>query len=310
MSGFTRRTFIGATASLMAARLASAQQQPVLVIYKTFADTSIAVRPFVGRNIALLLKPERSTDRVVTDRVVSAIDRAWDWYRGYFGRAPTPTPSRTHAGKATIVENAQDPAAFARGIIGYTGIEVGPSSMNRLLSEAAQDRYNQAVFYELGRNFWFFNDQLGAMAPTANGGVFTTGFAHVHRFYSMEAANLVGAPWDDKLDFDGFQHSILIEMLDRYLANNSLTWDNTLAANKAPANPYGWTADHLAAALFHRIRRDHGHAGYRRFWQVMAKAPKSNTPRDAAARFVQVARMATGQDYRELMRDATLPLEL
>jgi serralysin len=307
MSGFTRRILISATTSLIAVRPASAQEaRPALVTYKTFAGPSIEVRPFVGRNIALLLNPERSTDRVVTDRMLSAIDRGWEWYRDYFGRAPI--SNRTHAGKATITENAQDPAASARGIIGQTGIEVGPSSMNRLLLEAVQDRYNQAVFYELGRNFWFFNDQLGAMAPTANGGVFTTGFAHVHRFYSMEAANLVGAPWDDKLDFDGLRHSILVEMLDRYLASNALTWESTLAANKAPPNPYGWTADHLAAAFFHRIRRDHGHAGYRRFWQLMAKAPKANTPRDSAARFVQVARAATGEDYRGLLRDASLPL--
>ena len=120
----------------------------------------------------------------------------------------------------------------------------------------------------------------------------------------------MGGPWDDKLDFDGFRHSILIDMLDRYLADRKLTWENTLAVNKAPPYPYGWTADHLAAAFFHRIRRDHGHAGYRRFWQLMANAPKSSTPRDSACRFVQVARMSTGQDYRDLMRDTTLPLIL
>jgi serralysin len=307
MPGFTRRTLIGSTASLMVASPALTQEtRSALVTYKTFAGASIEVRPFVGRNVALLLNPTRSTERLVTDRVVSAIDRAWDWYRGYFGRAPT--PNRTHAGKATIAENAQDAAASARGMVGQTGIEVGPSSMNRLLMEAAHDRYSQAVFYELGRNFWFFEDQLGAIPAPVIGAVFTTAFAHVHRFYSMEAAGLVGGPWDDKLDFDGFRHSILIDMLDRYLANSSLTWENTLAAYKAPPNPYGWTADHLAAAFFHRIRRDHGHAGYRGFWQLMAKAPKASTPRDAAARFVQVARAATGEDYRGLLRDASLPL--
>jgi len=309
MHGLTRRSLLGAAAGLIATRDAGVRNawaqagQPAPITHNTFDKKSEELRPFVGRNVALLLKPDRMTDRVVIDRVLSAVDRAWDWYRGYFGRAPT--PHSTHAGKTAIAEVAGTCGA-ACGLLGFTSIEMSTKTMNRLLIEANLDRYNQAVFYELGRNFWFFAEPLQAMPK----GAFTTGFAHVHRFYSMEAAGLVGAPWDDNLDFDGLRYSILVEMLDRYLATDALTWENTLAANKAPPNPYGWTADHLAAAFFHRIRRDYGHAGYRQFWQLMAKAPKSNTPRDAAARFVQVARAATGQDYRDLMRDPTLPLTL
>jgi serralysin len=190
-------------------------------------------------------------------------------------------------------------------MLGVTGIEISSETMNRLLIEANLDRYNQAVFYELGRNYWFFADQLPM-------GVFTTGFAHVHRFYAMEAAGLVGAPWDDNLDFDGFRHAILVELLDRYLADSSLTWQNTLATDKLPRGSPAWMIDgaFLAAAFFHRIRRDHGHAGYRRFWQLMATAQKGSTPKDAVTRFVQVARAATGQDYRSLhvpSHDLTAP---
>jgi serralysin len=310
MHGLTRRSLLGAAAGLIATRDAGLRNalaqsgQPAPITHNTFDRKSVELRPFVGRNVALLLNPDRTTDRVVIDRVLSAVDRAWDWYRGYFGRAPT--PYSTHAGKTAIAE-VSGTCGAACGQLGVTGIEMSTETMNRLLIEANLDRYNQAVFYELGRNFWFFADPLQAMPK----GAFTTGFAHVHRFYSMEAAGLVGAPWDDNLDFDGFRHVILVELMDRYLADRSLNWQNTLGASKVPASPYAWISEnHLAAAFFHRIRRDHGHAGYRQFWQLMAKAPKSNTARDAAARFVQVARAATGQDYRDLMRDATLPLEL
>lgn len=308
MQSLTRRSLLGAAAYLMVTRDAGLRnalaqaRQPATIKHSTFDRKSVELRPFVGRNVALLLNPDRMTDRVVIDRVLSAIDRAWDWYRGYFGRAPI--PSSTHAGKTAIAEVAGTCGA-ACGLLGFTGIEISTETMNRLLIEANLDRYSQAVFYELGRNFWFFADPLQPMPR----GAFTTGFAHVHRFYSMEAAGLVGAPWDDNLDFDGFRHAILVELMDRYLDDRALTWENTLGASKVPKNPYPWiSVDHLAAAFFHRIRRDHGHSGYRQFWQLMAKAPKSSTPRDAAARFVQVARAATGHDYRELMRDMTLPL--
>jgi serralysin len=302
-SGLTRRSVLGAGSGLILMHDALAQAgQPSPAAYTSFDNKSLQLRPFVGRNVALLLDPGRVTDRVVVDRVLSAVDRAWDWYRGYFGRSPA--TSRTHAGKTTIAELSGTCGA-ACGLLGYTGIEISPETMSRLLIEANLDRYNQAVFYELGRNFWFFADQLQAMPK----GAFTTGFAQVHRFYSMEAAGLVGAPWDDSLDFDGFRHAILVELLDRYLADSSLTWENTLAIDKLPANSPAWmTGAHLAAAFFHRVRRDHGHAGYRRFWQLMATAPKAGTPRDAAARFVQVAHAATGDDYRGLLRDRSLPL--
>jgi serralysin len=303
-----RRSVIGLPASLLAAGYAGALTAlPAPIAYKPFGDAPLVqLRPYVGRNVALLLNPARTTERIVTDRVVAAIDRAWDWYRSFFGRSPS--NYRIHAGKATIAE-VEASCGAGCGFIGNTGIEIAAPTMTRLLVEASQDRYNQAVFYELGRNFFFCTDALGAMAPFANGGVLVTGFAHIHRFYSMDAAGLTGAPWDDNLDFDGFRYFVLVELLDLYLADKTLTWENTLAVDKVPKNPHYWiSAAHLAAAFFHRIRRDHGYVGYRRFWELMAKAPKANTPRDSATRFVQVARAATGEDYRDLFRDQTLPL--
>jgi serralysin len=308
MVEITRRSVLGIPAGLLAARHAAAQPAaPAPVSYKPFGDAAaVQLRPYVGRNVALLLNPARATEQTIADRVVSAIDGAWDWYRGFFGRAPV--NYRTHAGKSIIAE-VEASCGAGCGFIGNTGIEISAPTMSRLLTEAAQDRYNQAVFYELGRNFFFFSDQLHAMAPSANGGVFVTGFAHVHRFHAMEAAGLTGAPWDDKLDFDDFRYFILVELLDLYLADKSLNWENTLAVDKVPRNPHSWiSAAHLAAAFFHRIRCDHGLAGYRRFWQLMATAPKATTARDSAARFVQVARAATGEDYRNLLRDMSLPL--
>jgi len=235
MSSLSRRSLLGSAGSWLAAGPAIAQRSPVnIVTYKTFVGATIEVRVYPGRNVALMLDPGRVAELVIVENIVKAIDAAWDWYRDYFGRVPTPVS--IFEGKATIAENAQDKAAAARGRVGQTGIEMGPSSMNRLLIEAAQDRYNQAVFYELGRNFWFFNEQLGAIRAPVIGGVFNTGFATVHRFYSMEATGTVGAPWDDNIDFDAFRHLSLIDILDRYLADPQLNWQNTLEATGASGN--------------------------------------------------------------------------
>jgi serralysin len=308
MAGFSRRSLLGAAASLAVVRPALAQRAYKIVPYRTFVGPTIQVKAYPGRNIALMLDVDRSADEQLVMNVINAIDLAWDWYRNMFGRAPT--PNNTYEGRSTIAENAQDAATYARGRIGNTGIEMGPSTMNRLLIEVAQDRYNQAIFYELGRNFWFFEDQLGALPAKDVGGCFTTGFATVNRFYSMEANGIAGAPWDDALDFDQFRHASLIETVDNYLADPKLNWQNTIGADKPPPSRHtSWIGSyHLAAGFFHRIRRDHGFAGYRRFWQLMAKAPKAVAPRDAVVNFVRVAHAATGQDYRDLLRDRSLPL--
>jgi hypothetical protein len=296
MTRLTRRSVLVGAASLAAAGPVFAQaSRPGLVAYKTINGGNLQLRPFVGRNTALLLDPGRSAEKAVTDRILAAFDRAWDWYVDFF--LARPADSKLHAGKATIAEVADQGFEY-----GATGIELLPSTTTLLLNEAVNDRYNQSAFYCMGLNFWASNKRLGKIEP------FLWGFADVHRFHSLEAIGITGAPWDHDLDFDHFRHSILIDMLDRYLADGSLNWQNTLAAGKAPGNPHGWGANELAGAFYHRLRRDHGRAGYRRFWRMMMHAPVAETPKECASRFIQIARAATGEDYRWMFKDQTLQL--
>ena len=298
MMGLTRRTLLAGLASVSAAPALRAQPRPPassVVPYRTINGADVQLRAFVGRQTALLIDPARATNPAVTERVLSACDRAWDWYSEYFGVRPKWI--QQYAGKVPIAE-----VANAGLNSGGTGIEIAPSTAGLLLMEAGRDRYNQAPFFLMGRNFWAFEAKLGAIDALE------VGFGHVHRFHAMDGARLTGAPWDENLDFDHYRHSILIDMLNRYLADRSLNWQNTLAADKAPNNPNGWGAGELAAAFYHRIRRDHGTAGYNRFWRMMLDAPDAKTPKECATRFVQIARAATGEDYRWLFRDQTLSI--
>jgi hypothetical protein len=178
MAGITRRCLVGVAASTVVVRSAVAQAgRPPPVTYQTMNRVSMQLRPFVGRNMALLIDPARPTDPVAIDRILAAFDRAWDWYRGYFGRAPA--PYKSHASKTTVAE-----VATGGGILdGSAGIELAPSTVTLLLTEAARDRYNQATFFVMGRNFWFYDGPFRPMSA------FRHGFAHVHRFHSwMELA--------------------------------------------------------------------------------------------------------------------------
>lgn len=300
MRDLTRRSFVGAAAAFATAGPALAQTSGAgLVPYETFGKQRLQLRPFAGRNVVLLLAPARQVAQTAVTRALSAIDRGWDWYKDMFGKAPT--PYWLHDGKATIAEVPETCGAGC-GMTGFTGIEMLPKYVDLLLEQAAQDRYNQLIFYELGRNFFFFLEPLGQL------GALITGFAHVNRFYCMDAIGVIGGPWGDGLDWEISRHDVLVDLLDRYVADAKLTWRNTIAEYKAPENPRKWDGAAFAGSLYYKIRRDHGSAGYRRFWKLMAGAPKADTPQESVERFVQVARAATGEDYRALLRDKSLAL--
>jgi hypothetical protein len=273
--------------------------RPAPVAYQAFNKQQLQLRPFAGRNVVLLLSPDRQPMQVAVDRVLAAVDRGWDWYKDMFGRAPT--PYWQHGGKATIAEVPETCGAGC-GQTGYTGIEMQPKYADLLLEQAARDRYNQLLFYELGRNFFFFRAPLGQLSALI------TGFAHVNRFYCMDAIGAIGGPWGDGLDWEVSRHDVLVDLLDRYLADPKLTWRNTIAEAKAPENPRKWDGAAFAGSLYYKIRRDHGSAGYRRFWKLMAGAAYAETPQQSVERFVQIARAATGEDYRTLLRDTSLAL--
>lgn len=300
MSNLTRRSFVGAAAGFAVAGAARAEaSRPALVAYQSFQKQQLQLRPYVGRNVALLLDPAREPPQVVVNRILAATDRAWDWYKDMFGQVPV--PYNQHAGRATIAEVTGSCGAGC-GQVGFTGIEIAPRYIGFILDRAARDLHFQLVFYELGRNFFFYRDPLGQLASLI------TGFAHVNRFYCMDAIGVMGAPWGDGLDWEVSRHDVLVDLLDRYLADPKLTWRNTIAEYKAPDNPRKWDGAAFAASLYYKIRRDHGSAGYRRFWRLMAGAPKAETPQQSIERFVQIAHAATGEDYRSLFRDTALAL--
>lgn len=297
MADLSRRTMLAAASSLAATRpaLAQAPQQGSIVGYQAIRGGTLKLRLFLGRRVALLIDPARSVDGPVIDRILGAFDRAWDWYSDFFGF--TPQRKQHYGQRIPVAEVANQGLLY-----GSAGVELLPSSTTLLLNEAVRDRYNQSAFYSMGLNHWGYNAQLGKIDA------FSFGFGDVNRFHAMEAAGLTGAPWDAALDFDHYRHSILIDLLDRYLADRTRNWENTLLANKGPPNPRGLGANELAGAFFHRIRRDHGRGGYRRFWRMMLDAPAAATPKECASRFIQIARAATGEDYRWMFRDQTLQL--
>jgi hypothetical protein len=299
-------TLLGGAASLAAPRIGRAQYaiEPKAVAYPGFAGNTYQRVPYVGRGVALLLDPVRKVERALIERVLDGYDRGYDWYRETLGREPA--PGHTYLGRLTIAEApaAECGGAPACGLTGSTGIQLAPEVIDLDINDAMRDCANGTVFYEFGRNFFFCTQQ------TADDRHFHTGFARLNGILSLDDVGLVGsASYTGGLDYGTFRYAVLVDLLNRYLADPKLTWQNTIGAGTVPANPYPslWSID-LMAAFFNLIRRDHGMEGYRRFWRAMAGAAPAKDLREAMGRYVQIARAVVGEDYRELLRDKSLPV--
>src|SRR5438270_5604357 len=125
-------------------------------------------------------------------KIIDAFDRAWNYYKSITGQAPL--PFRTYRGRDSIAVVTQTCGA-ACSYLGETGSEIEDSYFQTLYDGVANnDQYDQAMFYEFGRNFWFYGNSL---APgTTYGSTATTGFAVFMRFRSMHAIGIQGGPFN------------------------------------------------------------------------------------------------------------------
>jgi serralysin len=257
--------------------------------------------PWEGAHVAVLTGPTANGgayDPLIMTRIVEALDASYEVYAQFTGA--TPTPYITFNGKLSIAELPDNPSYnfAAHGYLGLTGIEIQQTYFDALYRSAQTNQYDQALFYELGRNFWFYQAQLGAADP------FVTGFAIANRFISMDVAGLEGGPFNGTVPFDVFKADTLETLNANFFGNPDYTLANTLEADTAPANSFGAGAADFAGSLLYRVFDDFGLSGYTAFYEVLKSLPAANTPAEAVANFIKAASEATGIDYSFLDKPA------
>jgi serralysin len=266
--------------------------------YRSFDMVTYKLTPWKGKHIALLTKSD-TLDRIAMAEILSGLDAAYEYYSQLTAR--TPKPFHIYEGLSSIAQVPKTCGAGC-GYLGATGIELLDATFETLYARVkSSGAFDQAVFYEFGRNFWFYGSQLEKVDPLV------TGFAILNRFLSMDAALLKGAPFRPGMSYGDFERSILIDLLGEYFADVKWTWRTTLGAGIAPPNPNNWGAADLAAAMMNVVQRDAGSMGMQRFWGSMRDLPVANTQIEAMTNFLKAAKIATGKDYRNLLRDGSLP---
>ena len=264
-------------------------QEPLVartVEYQAFDDKRYQRQAWIGERIALLV-PAGERDECVMTHLVSVLDQAYTYYQKVTGQEPK--SNKSLEGRPTIAVVEQTCGAGC-GYLGASGIELMPDFFEVLYRGVAESgRFDQVVFYELGRNFWFYSDQI-EFTGTDNTGSVTTGYAVLMRFMSMKAVSAKGGPFNGR-PFKEFRREVE-DLLDRYLADPNANFDNTLRVGKAPANPMNLGATDLFASIIFRLARVHGDGLIERLWREVGKRPKATSTEQAIDNLVLAASAA------------------
>ncbi len=279
------------------AKDAEVRRAGVEVEYTTFRSEKVKLHPWEGKHIVLLTASAELDNEIMSD-MTAVFDRVYEYYHEVTGREPQPLSNTQINGRTTIAV-VDDTYGAGCGHVGKTGIELMTPYFD-VLYQGVQSRqeYDQVLFYEFGRNFWFYGDQLEYQGKDDTGSI-TTGYAVFMRFMAMEAVGVKGGPFRDKT-FTQFRQ-IVEGLVDTYEQAPELTWHNTLLIREAPQSALDLNATDLFASFLFRLRRDYGGGDFlKRLWAEVLKRPKAKTTQDAVDNFIIAASLAARCDLTEL----------
>ena len=257
-------------------------------IYTTFVTGDVlTLTVYLGNKVALLV-PQGSYDSTIMNALVNALDGAYNYYATTTDKEPY--LYYEYDGRGTIAVVPQT-CGGGCGFLGFTGIELTNETWNVLYTGVLNNnQYDQAVFYEFGRNFWHYGQQLEYHNPD-NPAAIVTGFAVYMRFKSMEAIGVQGGPVNGGVPYEEHEANE-VDMLPLYLADSSLNWNNTLRIDQGFPNPYGLGAADLFASMNMDLEAQHGFTYTQNVWKRAGEQAVANNTQEAVDNFIIAASCA------------------
>lgn len=277
--------------------LFSVLQGQVPQTYTTFQGATLNLYKYEGAN-TMILANSNTLNSVAMNNWLNATDGAYNFYYSCTGQYPTCYANVTcFNGKSTIAR-VEATCGAGCGYIGFTGIELLNSYFDNTYSRILNDnQYDQAFFYEFGRNFWFYNNHL---KYTSNDPI-VTGYAVFMRFMTIENLGLNGAPFNGTLNFNTFREQVR-NLRVTYLNDPTLNWGNTLGAGQGvPSSGLGAT-DLFASFCFYLKENYGGMNWVKNVWKKAGLRPTANTTQDAVDNFVIASSQAANANLVPLFQ--------
>lgn len=276
--------------------------------YESFKGQKFQLYPWEGRNVALLTKTN-SLSPAVMGRILFTLDRAYDTYKSISQFSPT--RHKTFNNKISIAALSYDEVGCgaACGFLGSTGIELSQPLFNRLYNGVERfDQYDQALFYELGRNFW---DYAGFQRVLTAGGrgswssdpfwdVSATGFACYMRAITAEVNGIPMQPWDgDNSSWNSFL-SETKSLAYIQQASSVFNFSNTFQAKKPPYSGKLGATDFWASIMFFFSEGKDAETFNRTFFYSLKNQRVPASTAGVVDNFVKALSAAAGNDVSDV----------
>jgi serralysin len=272
------------------------------VLYETFEHKKVWLYPWPGKHVAFLT-PTDTLDRRTMGRLLRVFDGVYEYYYKVTGRVPE--IGNEFKGR-DILAVVQSDCGAGCGLPGFTGIEVLPEFF-RLLYDGVRQRgeFDHVLFYEFGRNFWFYDDKV-ACHDCMEADPVSTGYAVFMQFMALDATGVRLGPVlgiDDHAVDGAVFRSIEEGLVERYQADSTLDWTNTVRLDRAPPNSLGLTlhgTDLFASFMMH-LEHAYGPGFTERFWPAVAARPDISTSQGAVDNLFLAACAAASANLDELL---------
>jgi hypothetical protein len=271
------------------------------ITYRAFDGTEYERYPWEGKKLTLLSETNE-LDPVTMKRWLDGVDGAYNYYAVCTGREPWNQGMATYINERSTIASVPTTCGAGCGYLGATGVEIMSGLFTEIYQSIHSDnQFSQVLFYELGRNFWFYSDQL----QYKQNDPVVTGYAVFMRFVVVEAASLQGAPFNS-WTFPEFKNTVR-GLLDLYLNNPSLTWENTLGQGAGYPGVLGGT-DLFASFCFYLMEHYGGKAWVENVWKHASQRPNAATTQDAVDNFIIAASQAAGTNLTALFQAWRWPI--
>ena len=261
--------------------------------YDSFEGDAYTTQVWQGEHVSILTPVNDASQyesRVLLQMAVG-LDRGFEYYETMTGRRPVAWDPTTHNGRLTI-SAVESTCGAACGYLGFNGIEIQNVFFQSFHDGVSgSDQFAQFPFYELGRNFWFYGDQL--TTPGSDPMSATTGYAVAMGFLALDSAGVEGGPFREWTY--GENKEVIAGLIDTYSADNNLSFFEAFTQGvDFSENQLG--GPDLFASLLFKLVEDYGPGFISNVWQEVDRRPTAITDQDAIDNFFLAASYAAATD--------------
>lgn len=268
--------------------------RPIKTTYQNKAGVKEDRFAWKGEHVAIL-SVSGNLDPGVMAGLADTLDKVYEFHQEATGREPRKTPVFQEL--AITVEDDTSKSGMSTGVDYSVMWMKAANFRNFYTSVAERGEYSLGWFREFGLNTWYYASKLTSSGP-APIDAFPSGYCVLMRTLSTERLGIKldpmkggGQDWREGIE----------EMLELYLADQSLSFSNTVAIGQAPVNPAGFGSPELFASFcLHLCKENGGDAYNTKLWHEVGKSPDAKTTQEGIDNFILAACAAADKDLSDL----------